>query len=214
MSEVSHWYDFADCSHGQMKTQGKYKNLYPVGAVVHFTAGRSRTEKDAEIMTRLAQERGHCYFVIGPTGKVYQSFPLTEWGYHAGPSQYGKLGGALSRQLVGIEITSAGKLAEATDGRLISWFGESIEHEFARYLDKDRENSRKGYFHKFTDEQESSLIKLILWLKGNNPTIFNLDNVIGHNECAMPRGRKVDPGGSLSMSMAELRSLLVTAFQK
>jgi N-acetyl-anhydromuramyl-L-alanine amidase AmpD len=207
MSEVSHWYDLADCSHGQMKTQGQYKNLYPVGAIVHFTAGRSRNEKDAENMTRLAQERGHCYFVIGPTGKVYQSFPLTHWGYHAGPSQYGLLGGALSRSLVGIELTSAGKLAEAKDG-LVSWFGERINPTFARLLPERRENAGKGYYHKYTPEQEDALIKLCLWLHRNNPDVFKLDNVLGHCEVAMPRGRKVDPGGALSMSMAEFRELL------
>lgn len=209
-TSIDLWYDKADCSHGQLKTRGKYRKGYPEGAVVHFTAGRSRDEQDAVQMTKMAEQRGHCYFVIGPTGKVYQSFPLSEWGFHAGPSEFGGLNG-ISQYLVGIEVCSAGKLSEAKDG-LISWYSERVPREVSRFVDA-KDSAGAGWYHKFTDAQEASLIELILWLKGNATDIFSLDYVVGHSEVASPRGRKSDPGGSLSVSMPELRSKLKNIFQ-
>jgi N-acetyl-anhydromuramyl-L-alanine amidase AmpD len=69
-----------------------------------------------------------------------------------------------------------------------------------------------GYFHKYSLAQEASLIELLVWLKNNNPSIFNVDYILGHDEVAGPKGigrsRKQDPGGALSMTMAELRDLV------
>jgi N-acetylmuramoyl-L-alanine amidase len=188
-----------------METQGKYKDLYPIGAVIHYTASKARHEKDAEYITKLAQQRGHCYFVIGPTGKVYQSFPLTDWGYHAGPSEYPGLGKGLSTKLVGIEVCCAGKLCESRDG-LMSWFGDRVKEEDARMLQVKREGATIGWYQKYKETQEKALIELIQWLKANNPKAFQFENVLGHSEIAP--GRKSDPGGSLSMSMSEFRALL------
>ena len=46
-----------------------------------------------------------------------------------------------------------------------------------------------------------------MWLKKNNPEIFNLEYVLGHSEISA--GRKQDPGGALSMSMVEFREKLI-----
>ncbi|WP_457021161.1 hypothetical protein [Luteimonas sp. A611] len=77
---------------GQMKTVGRYVKGYPVGAIVHYTAGRDNPLGDI----KNALDNGYCYFVIAPSGKVYQNFPLDRWGYHAGKSYYAKLGSGVS----------------------------------------------------------------------------------------------------------------------
>lgn len=71
-----------------------------------------------------------------------------------------------------------------------------------------------GYYHKFTEEQETALIKLLNWLKQQKPEIFKYDNVVGHDEVAYGNkkwGRKSDPGGCLSMTMVQLRERLKAA---
>ena len=102
------WYPHAEIVTPRMRTRGNYADNYPRGAVVHFTAGRDQTEGQARNSVQHGRENGYAYFVIGPTGQVYQACPLDEWGYHAGESHWIGLGTGVSSKLVGIEITNAG----------------------------------------------------------------------------------------------------------
>lgn len=195
------WYPLADTSGAAMKAQGTYAKGYPEGAVVHFTAGRCDTEKDMVGSMDWGVKQGYAFFGIGPTGKVYQRLPLNKWGHHAGTSSWPGLGSSLSKRLVGIEIACAGKVAES--GK--AWFGQKFDASRLRKV-ATKDNVQGGTYVKYTEEQEESLVRLLLWLKDNNPEVFKLENVLGHDEIAPTR--KDDPGGSLSMSMPEFRKLL------
>lgn len=173
----------------KMATSFTYINGYPQGAIVHFTAGRDETEQEALDSYDWGCDNGYVFFMIGPTGKLYQGFPLSRGGAHAGSSSYPGLGNNVSTKLVGIEIACAGQL----DKWNTSWFRKQYP----------KEQVRNG-FKKYTPEQEETLIKLLVWLKKNNPNVFNIDYILGHNEVSP--GRKPDPGHSLSMSMDELRA--------
>lgn len=173
----------------KMETKIQYADNYPVGAVIHFTAGRDQTEQDALDSYHWGCDNSYVYFIIGPTGKLYQGFPLSRGGPHAGVSEWKGLGKNVSTKLVGIEIACAGKLDKW--GR--SWFRKQYT-----------EDQIRNGFKKFTPEQEEALIKLLVWLKKNNPKVFNIDYILGHEEVSP--GRKPDPGYSLSMSMDELRA--------
>lgn len=186
---------------GEMKTRGEYAKGYPLGAVVHHSAGR----RNPLGTLRTGLKSGYLFFVIGPNGTVYQNFPLNRWGYHAGRSFWSKLVDGVSDDLVGIEVCAAGKLEKKKDGTFETWFGETLDPSEVRFSER-RDNIEKGHYQKFTPEQESSLIELILWLKKNAPEIFSLDLVVGHDEVSP--GRKNDPGASLSMTMAEFRKHL------
>lgn len=184
------WYPWARIPPLRMKTRGAYRKNYPIGAVVHYTAGHSLSSALDH-----GRELGYCYFVIDIYGETYQSFPLNEWGYHCGESYSPKLGGSLSQDLVGIELVCAGELVKKQDTYL-TWFNKEIPQERVRAVEQ-------GYFEKFTLDQENALERLLLWLKDNNPEVFMIDNILGHFEIS-PK-RKKDPGGSLSISMDELR---------
>jgi hypothetical protein len=200
------WYPAMEAKIAPMKSRGKYAKGYPEGAVVHFTAGRSLLgAKNAKNTVEGGIKNGYMFFVIDKDGLVYQNFPLSDWGYHAGTSNWKDLGSSVSSKLVGIEICNAGSVKPLKD-KYVSWFGEIYEPEQVRHIKEKRDAlDPTGYFHKYTTAQETSLISLLVWLHKNNPDVFKIENVVGHHEVAVPYGRKNDPGGSLSMSMTALR---------
>lgn len=194
------WYPKAVKGTG-MKTLGKYECDYPRGAIVHYTAGHCDTEEHAKDSLNWGKGEGYAFFLIGPTGVVYQNFPLTHWGSHAGSSFWVGLGSSVSKHCVGIEIACAG-LVES-NGK--SWFGKTYSKDRLRKVPK-LDNVKAGTYVKYTDKQEESLIDLLCWLHKNNPSVFEIKYILGHDEVAPDR--KQDPGGSLSMTMPHLRSLI------
>ena len=198
--------------HGlKMKTRGTYRYGYPQGAVVHYTAGRTRatTKYSAEDIRRFSatsacRNQKFTYFLIDIWGNVFQFFPLNEWGYHAGESKWPTVKGKVSDEFVGIEVMNAGKLKPTMNGYK-SWFNVTYPEEDVRHSE-GIENIQKGTYLKFSQEQEDALMKLLLWLEENSNGIFEFQNVVGHDEVSP--GRKSDPGASLSMTMPTLRAKL------
>lgn len=184
---------------GTMKVHGTYRKGYPEGAIVHFTAGAPNPKS-----TISGAKDKYCFFTIGPDGTVYQNFSLKQWGSHAGKSHHHKLGNAVSRFLVGIEVVCAGKLTKS-GSTYKTWFKKTIPKAQVREGSR-KANCQAGAFHKYSAAQEKALIELILWLKQNNPRVFSFDFVLGHDEVSP--GRKNDPGWSLSMTMPEFRTLI------
>lgn len=248
-NEEKLYYPKAIRSEVVLRTRGFYKNKYPQGAVVHFTAGRSRTDVDGgkkNAKTHLemgrrsiasAQKEGaYAYFIIDRSGNVHQNFPLDRWGYHAGTSAWKGLEGSVSDELVGIEIQGAGRLSSTyknsengasyncPDGKLAAWFTRPTSGDL--FFDKKTEcrysenndNIQKGWYHAYSPEQEKALVELLIWMKRNNPDIFDFKFVVGHDEVAGKKGigynRKNDPGASLSMTMTEFRNLLESEYSK
>lgn len=207
----------------RMKTRGYYTHGFPMGAVVHFTAGRSRDKlqggtRNADTAFKqgirsikyACNNTPYCYFLIDADGNVHQNFPLDRWGYHAGKSSYPGLNDGVSNELVGIEVMCAGKLQYHKDQRCRAWFTD--EKKGDKFFEKDEysfwhknENIETGFYHNFTSKQKSSLVDLILWLDQQSSN-FKLQYVVGHDEVSP--GRKSDPGGSLGMPMSHFREML------
>lgn len=182
---------------GAIRTQGEYRKGFPEGAIVHHTAGRTLAG-DHKALT----DGPYPCLIIDRDGTVYQPMPLNRWGYHSGTWHH--------EHYVGIEINGAGLLTKTGEGYR-SWFGQIYKPEEVRIVSGASRIPIPGAYHRFTAEQEASLIQLLLYLKNEAPDVFSFDRVIGHDEACDAVGkykRKNDPGGSLSMAMPELRARL------
>lgn len=193
------WYPLASVDYPPSRTRGKYPSGGPEGAVIHWTAGRENQTLSSALSYQAKQ--GYTYFAIDSAGNVGQNFRLDRWGYHAGKSYYDGLGSYVSNRLVGIEVICPGKL----DSRRTPWFdrGSSYSEDNCRIEERKNQNITPGVYYKYTEEQEKSLISLLLWMYSQFDC-FDLGNILGHDEVSP--GRKTDPGGSLSCSMPEFRT--------
>lgn len=190
----------------KMPTQGKFPKGGPVGAVVHFTGGRyDKGIQSAFDCAEYGASQQFAYWVIARDGTVLKTHELDSWGWHCGASYHKDLGYSLSKHLLGIEIVCAGNLRLNND----TWWGDPVPADDVREIKAPRYTGEEATrYHKFTDAQEAALIELFKYLKKRDPSNFNFNFVLGHDEIAKPDGRKCDPGGSLSMGMAKLREHL------
>jgi N-acetyl-anhydromuramyl-L-alanine amidase AmpD len=207
MNVLNHYPRFANFLTNRMKTKGRYAKGFPLGAVVHFTAGR-----DGARNTILGGIKdGYAYWCIQRDGQLFAAHPVNEWGYHAGESRWKNLVGGVSDDLIGIEMNAAGKVTPLDNGKYQTWFKEILPASEVRYT-PGKDNQNKGFYHVYTKAQEQALIETLLWLKSQAPHIFSFDLVLGHDEVSGPLGigywRKTDPGAALSMTMPEFRKLL------
>lgn len=208
--------DFATACNFTMLTKGRYAKGWPLGAVVHFTAGHD----GAENAMRYGAGQGYVFWCIQRDGRLFCAHPADRWGSHAGHSKWPKLFREVSDDLMGIEMNAAGRLTKVGDAFYPWWaFDKGKLKPGAKPIPKDevrytpgRDNQQKGHYHAYTAAQEATLIRTILWLKAQRPDIFRLPKVLGHDEVSGVKGlgwfRKNDPGAALSMTMTEFRAEL------
>lgn len=223
------WIPFAENIHKtmgiKMRTRGEYHDGYPEGLVVHWTAGwqlkkgfwpiRDPSKKlikmardYAKFAGNYAVESGYNFLIMDVFGNIYQSRTLDKWGYHAGKSYWRGLGYSVSKKLAGVELLNPGQL-QKKNGKFYAWYGLEIPKEYVRWVGSEDGYGVVGYFCTYTPEQEESLLRLCNFLEDNSPhkengsPVFKREYILGHHEVS--KGRKSDPGGSLSIPMDEFR---------
>jgi len=213
------WYPDAKIPSFRQRTRGKYPKGFPEGLVIHWIWA-PQTDKE-EFWAQYGKDEGYVFFTLGKSGGICQAFPLDEWGHHAGVSAWvidGKKVSSVSNRFAGVEVVCEGKVSSQGNGKYGNGPGRIVPAEQLRYIPANKDNIQAGYYQKFTAQQEKELIELCLWMKAQAPDVFSFDNVVGHDEVAGPKGigtwRKVDPGGSLSMTMSEFRQLLKTKWNE
>lgn len=218
------WYPLAHIPAGlEMKQKGRFPKSYPMGCIVHFTAGWSTKYKNGKEVPGAALAKavdciqggiknGFNFLCLSKDGEIVQAAPLSHWGSHAGSSAWPGLGEGVSQKLIGLEICNAGRLEKRGD-KYFSWFNQEIPADEVRVIAKDNENQQRGAYQKYSGAQELALVEFMMWLKRNNPEVFSFDYVLGHDEVATPKGRKNDPGGALSMSMPKFREFLKAEYK-
>lgn len=202
-------------THGNFKT----KNGYPLGLILHFTAGHNDTLNHAENMTDNLFARGlGVHFSISMDGTIFQNCALNQVLYHCGDSFHPVHGHALSDYYCGVEVCNGGQLVNDK-----TWFGKRVELGNIREIKVPRYTGEQvGKYEVYSSSQEYAIDYLVKLLKANDPITFK--EFAGHDEIACTykvkgdrttivrnsdgsarRGRKNDPGGAHSEGMAALR---------
>ena len=175
---------------GQMKVGGSFLNGLPQGVTVHYTADR---DLDRTVRALVARELGY-HLLITRDGTVHQCAPLTKTMWHAGRAVWGLL--SPNKTHVAISIVSWGEVEQLAPGAYEAWNGSIVPTKEVEQRQGDR------YWDIATPEQEASLVDALVWLCGKG---IDWTQICGHDECALPKGRKSDPGGVIQMTMEQLR---------
>lgn len=166
----------------------------PKATVVHYTAGGSGGGSVSWLCNPMARASAH--FLIERDGRKNQLVDLDQAAWHAG---VGEFEGESNPNLftIGIELANHG-FVQLINGDYYYEIGRSLkkyrraEPRWAELV-YDNGNSVSGYWEPYPDAQLDSLQELLLWLKdaGYKEAVSNL---VGHEEIALPMGRKKDPG--------------------
>ncbi len=169
-------------------------SMKPLGICIHYLADR---DVKRAVESLVNADLGY-HLIVDRDGKITQTTYFNLRVNHAGVASWNNL--SPNRSFISIALASWGYLTN--DNK--SWNGWVLpENQVARRVGNI---DKKIYaWDKATDEQEKSLEKALLWLISKG---IDLKNICGHDECALPFGRKQDPGGVLSKTMPELRAYL------
>ena len=158
----------------------------PTGITVHYTA-----DGDIDRVKREMESRKVGYhFVIDRDGSIHQTASLAKSVNHAGNAKWN--GQSPNRTHIAVSLVSWGLLIDENK----AWNGSAVHGV-----------KRKGqWWDPATSAQEKALFVLLRGLM----TDFQISaaNICGHDECALPPGRKVDPGCIMTLTMPELRKAL------
>jgi len=166
--------------------------LIPVGATIHYAADRDIKR----VVTSLEKAKLGYHFIIDRHGTIFQISELSARVDHAGKAMWNFY--SPNRSHVAICLMSWGLVNELAPGAYESWSKMTVPSD-----DVIKFNGK--YWDKATDAQFASLFELCLWLLDQGMLI---ENICGHDECAIPKGRKTDPGGILQMTMTDFRERL------
>ena len=179
---------------GSVPVAGNFSGLKePHGITIHYSADRNIDR----VIKALSNKGLGYHFLIGNDGKIFQLTKLTNRVWHAGKAKWQGL--SPNYEHIAISIISWGALSWDR----LTWTGKQIEKK--RTAIRPAINDVSVPWDIATLKQEKSLMKLLDWfvLKGIDP-----ESICGHDECCIPWGRKIDPGGVLSEPVYRIRRLL------
>jgi N-acetylmuramoyl-L-alanine amidase len=141
--------------------------------------------------------------VVDYDGSIAQLLPFDAKGWHVG-SSYWKGHTDLNAHTIGIEVVNYGATPNSsnTNGivvrpRRAGEFGTDVgAPENWHYADHPLEPGRKQYWERYTEAQLHTLDMLTALLVDH----YKLREVVGHEEVAIPRGRKTDPGPAFPLA--------------
>lgn len=168
-----------------------------VGCVVHYTGGGSAGGAVSWLCN--PQSKASSHFVISRTGKVIQLVALEQAAWHAGVSEMvlEECEGNANQFTIGIELANHGFL-QRLNGSFYYELGRSLKryrredpgYGFMRF---DNGLHVAGWWERYPDVQIDALQELLVKL-GKTRYRKAASNLVGHEEIAMPLGRKRDPG--------------------
>jgi N-acetylmuramoyl-L-alanine amidase len=167
--------------------------ITPKFLVMHFTASHIADHAVDWFMNPSSKVSAH--IVLDRDGSITQMVPFNVVGWHVGAS-YWKGHSGLNSHSIGIEVVNYGFGGGMRDGLVqprrkgdfdpAKW-GKPEDWVHAEH---PLEPGRPLYWQRFTEEQ----LAVLDWLTPMLVDHYRLREVVGHEEVAIPQGRKTDPG--------------------
>jgi N-acetyl-anhydromuramyl-L-alanine amidase AmpD len=174
---------------------GRWEHGMPLGITIHHSAERGLV-KTVKSMVRT--KLGY-HILIARDGTAHQTAYMDRVVNHAGEAMWNNF--SPNRNHLAVSLLSWGELAYDKDKVLKSWVGTVIPAVEGAH--RPANNGTMAWWDAATAPQEIELMRFIHWaIKTFN---INPKNICGHDECALPKGRKTDPGGVLPYTMKDLR---------
>lgn len=182
-------------------TQGSQGSFFkgPSGVTIHYTADRN-----VDRAIQALKDRNFSYhLIIDRDGSVIQTCYFDKMTFHAGNAKWNDR--SPNHEHLSVALVSWGYLTQE-EKRFLAWNATEIpENEVAVRKGNLMTQGKAQPWDKATDVQEEKLLTVLSWFCANGILV---EDICGHDECALPAGRKSDPGGVLSMTMNQLRDKL------
>ena len=178
--------------------KGTFPGARPTGVTVHYSADR-----DIDRFVRTLVERGLGYhLMIDRNGDIIQMTSFDRKVWHAGRSVWA--GQRPNHSHIAVAIASWGYLEQLEPHEFQSWAKVKIPKEDVAF----RPDSIKGVVKPWDSATLSQIASLFEILRFFTAQGISASDICGHDEAALPPGRKSDPGGVLPMSMDQIRRAL------
>lgn len=175
---------------------GPFAEALPDTIIIHFTAGGSAESSVSSLCNPASKASAHV--VVGRDGSLTQLVPFNTVAWHAGQSSYGDRVG-FNKYSIGIEIDNAGRLTKSGN-TYVAWFGRAYpEDQVIEAV--HRNETRPAFWHRYTEEQISTVYDLCELLVGT----YGVNLILGHEEISP--GRKTDPGPAFPLDKLRERIL-------
>lgn len=169
---------------------GPFKDGQAGGITIHYSGDRDVNR----VIASLNEKKLGYHILIDRDGSVIQTCFFNQRVNHAGKAIWNNA--SPNRKHIAICLMSWGKL----DDSGTSWSGQKIND--SDVVERKDLFGNTFKWDKCTDIQESRLKEIIGWLSAFG---IPYSSVCGHDECAIPPGRKQDPGGVLSFPVDDFR---------
>lgn len=173
---------------------GDWERGRPLGVTVHYTADRSLDR----VVTFMAKNKVGYHVIIDREGSVHQTTFFSKRVNHAGRALWSGL--SPNRNHLAVALLSWGEVRPSPEAGYMAWNGTTVKTEHV--VHRPANNGVMTHWDAATKEQETSLTRFISWAQAAG---IKIGHVCGHDECAIPYGRKIDPGGVLSYPIGDLR---------
>lgn len=167
--------------------------ITPKFLIMHFTAITSASATVQHLCNPATKVSAH--LVLDRDGSITQLLPFNTKGWHCGPSLW-RGHSDLNNVSVGIEIVNYGPTPFMRDGlvhpRRPGEFNPEVEGQPSKWHHAAHplEPGRMQYWQLFTSSQFDALDALTPLLVQT----YKIREIAGHEEIAIPTGRKTDPG--------------------
>lgn len=174
--------------------------ITPKFLVMHFTAGLNAKGAVDWFLNPASKVSAH--IILDRDGTITQMVPFNQRGWHVGKSFWRGHSG-LNDSSIGIEVVNYGPTP------LTSGDAEPLTREGRRFptpfndpagwvrAEHPLEKGRAQWWQKFTDAQFDVLDTLVPLIVDT----YNIREVVGHEEVAIPSGRKTDPGPAFPLAL-------------